>query len=251
MAPDHYDKAPIIEAIIDLRVTVPSGTSAISIAEGLSALRDRFPKRQEMPALPGLQFQFGPNAASIMAAGPSLGGIRYTSKDKQRMVQARIDGFVFSLLPQYDRWESFRDEAKELWDIYRKACNPLKVTRAAIRYVNRFDLPGDQPIELKDYFSTFPEVSGRMSQSALNGFSLQLHIPQPDIKAMLILNQARVPPPMEDMVSILLDIDLFRENMELEATDEEQLWGLLEQMRVRKNEVFEASITDKSREVIR
>lgn len=76
---------------------------------------------------------------------------------------------------------------------------------------------------------------------------MQLQLPQDDIKAMLVLTEAKAQGP-PDKLSILLDIDVFRDT-EI-PSDEAALWQLLEQFHVRKNEIFEASITDATRRLI-
>ena len=76
----------------------------------------------------------------------------------------------------------------------------------------------------------------------ISGFFSQLQIPQPDISAMLVLHEAIVPPPTTEVVSILLDIDLFK-STNLPETDGE-MWDLFDTLRIRKNEIFDACITD-------
>jgi uncharacterized protein (TIGR04255 family) len=44
-------------------------------------------------------------------------GFKFTSLNKQQILQAQIDGFTFSTLAPYDRWELFRDEARRLWEL--------------------------------------------------------------------------------------------------------------------------------------
>jgi uncharacterized protein (TIGR04255 family) len=78
---------------------------------------------------------------------------------------------------------------------------------------------------------------------------MQLHILQEDLRGMLILNQALVPPPHPNMASVLLDIDLFRE-VDVPA-NEDDLWTFFERLRQRKNEIFEACITEPMKELIR
>jgi uncharacterized protein (TIGR04255 family) len=62
---------------------------------------------------------------------------------------------------------------------------------------------------------------------------------------MLVINMTMVPPPTATVASVILDLDLFRTtklpNME------EQIWGFFEQLRTRKNQAFEACITDAMR----
>jgi uncharacterized protein (TIGR04255 family) len=66
---------------------------------------------------------------------------------------------------------------------------------------------------------------------------------------VLVLNEAMVPPPRDNVASVLLDIDLYRDTDI--PTEDEAIWAIFEQLRVRKNEAFEACITDAARKLIR
>jgi uncharacterized protein (TIGR04255 family) len=123
---------------------------------------------------------------------------------------------------------------------------PEVVTRIGVRYINRLDLPL-QNLDFKHYLRTVPEVSPDLPQ-ALSGYFMQLQIPQEDLKATLFINQTLVPPPGPNLVSVLLDLDFFRA---VEVPQEEAaIWDYLEKLKVRKNVVFEACITDQTRELI-
>ena len=94
---------------------------------------------------------------------------------------------------------------------------------------------------------TVPEISPGMSQG-LSGYFMQLQLPQVDLNAMLVLNQALIPPPAPKIVSVLLDIDLYSDS-DL-PSDDQGLWERFEAFHDRKNKVFEASITDRVRRLI-
>jgi uncharacterized protein (TIGR04255 family) len=147
-------------------------------------------------------------------------------------------------LAPYEGWQPLRDEAKRLWVAFREKTQPTKVTRLAVRYINRLDMPSQS--ELKDYLRTSPEVSPELPQG-LSGFFMQLTLPQPDIRGTLVLNEAGVPSGRPEVASVVLDIDLFRE--EDVGQSEEWIWDYLESLRRRKNEIFEACITDRLREL--
>ena len=122
---------------------------------------------------------------------------------------------------------------------------PESVTRAALRYINRLDLP--LPLkDFKDYLRTVPEVSPSLPQG-LSGFFMQLHIPQEDLDALAVINETIVPPRKPDTVSVILDIDLFKEkNLGLD-----EAWSMFDRFHVRKNEIFEGCITDRARELFK
>jgi uncharacterized protein (TIGR04255 family) len=242
----HYSKAPIVEALIDIQTRIPDSTTVDQL-RGMHGLRsDEFP---ELMALERdtVKVQFTPfDPPSADGARVGYGFLSH-SKDKSRAWRVTRDGFTYSQVGCYDRWEVLRDEARPLWDLYRQTISPEAISRVAVKYVNRFDLP--LPIrDFKDYFRTYPEVSPVLPQG-LAGLFTQLLIPYDDLGAMLVLTQALVPPPRTEVVSFVLDIDLFVAN--ISSSDDKSIWDLLEKLRTCKNEVFEGCITDAARELIK
>lgn len=236
----HYPHPPIIEAIIDLRVALPEGFSIDRLASIHTRVSKRFP--QQDPIIAGsLVFQATPDIS--LNASSQQNGYLFRSEDNLNIFQATLNGFTFNRLAPYTSWEDFSGEAKLMWEIYREVCQPLHVTRAAVRFVNRLDLPA-KDLELKDYLSTLPSVAPDLPQ-ALSNFFMQLQIPQRDLDCMMIINQALVPQTSSDFVNVILDFDLFREH--IWQNDDEEMWKFMEQLRHRKNEAFEASITDNTR----
>jgi len=248
-----YKKAPITEAIIDLRVTLPEETRV----EALRDLHARLPDTYEAPK------DVFEALAQIDLAGPSPitrtershQGYRFDRADAKRVLTVKLDGFSYSFLPPYDRWESFRGEAKQLWDIYRDRYGPTLVTRVAVRYINRINVPlrSADPkgsLRLEDFFRTYPQITEGLAHHAMAGFIMQVQVPQLDIESILMLNQAVVQPEEPGVLSVVLDLDLFR-GVQWDPNDDERLWGFLDQLRARKNEAFEASITDNTRKLFK
>jgi len=116
----------------------------------------------------------------------------------------------------------------------------------AVRYINRFDLPitGD----FADYFLTVPRIPPKLD-TGLAGYLMQLVLPQRDLEAVAVITQTPMAPPRPDFASVILDIDLYRDKNV--PQDEGKLWDLFEEFRNRKNFLFEESISNKAREVIR
>jgi uncharacterized protein (TIGR04255 family) len=241
--PRHYSKAPITEAIIDLKVTLPEDFSVDKLTEIHTRISDRFPT-QEPIHTGSLLFQAGPTIK--IDASHQQYGFLFRSEDGLRIFQATLSGFTFNRLAPYETWKNFRDEARYLWDIYKDTCKPSSVTRAAVRYINRLDLPGPV-LDFKDYLRTVPEVSPDLPQG-LSSFFMQLQIPQEDLNCMLIINEAFTQPTSPEVVSVILDFDLFRE--QIWQSNDEDIWHFLGELRHRKNQAFEASITDKTRRLI-
>jgi uncharacterized protein (TIGR04255 family) len=237
-----YPNAPITEAVIDIRVAPRGDLDVENFCKLSNKFGDEFGTRNDQFRIAGV---ITPGAAPAPALTTKI-GFQFLAKGKS--FQAQSDGWSFNKLAPYLGWEEeFRDQARTLWSAYREIAQPQAITRIALRYVNRLDLPMPMK-DLQVYLRTYPEVTADLPQ-ALSNFFMQLQIPQEDISALLVLNMALVPPARENIASVVLDLDLFR-TVDL-PQKEEDLWPLMEILRTRKNQIFEACITDATRELFR
>jgi len=241
----HYSRAPITEAILDLKVILPDKFPIEKFLEIHARIRDRFPTSEPIH-VGSLAIQAGPEIQ--VDASRQHSGFLFRSKDGLRIFQATLQGFTFNRLAPYDSWEEFSDDARNLWEIYKDICKPTFVTRAAVRYINRIDIPVEGPIKLQDYLKTAPEIASGLSQKNLSSFFMQLQIPQEDLNCMLVINETLALPPSPGFISVIFDIDLFRQ--QAWQSDDEDIWNFLTQLRERKNQVFRESITEKTEELI-
>jgi uncharacterized protein (TIGR04255 family) len=240
--PQHYPNAPITEAIIDVRVKPASDQKVDSLLGVRGGEELNYPRVESIfQAVGVMEVQPGQSASAL--ARQHQTGYKFVDAEGKNVWQCRQNGFTLGRLAPYDSWQPFRDEAQRLWSLYRERLKPEEVRRLAVRYINRIDLP-EQPVELKKYFRTVPEVSPELPQP-LTGFFMQLRMPQDDLKAETLINQTIIPPARAGVVSVVLDIDLFRSNDV--PQDDEGIWAYFEQLHVRKNEVFESCITDDTR----
>ena len=250
----HYSRAPITEAIIDLRIAPVQGFSVENLVPLRETIAGRYPIQEEQH-VQYQQMSFVGTDFLQTEGEHKLNGFRFVSEDKRKIFYARLDGFAFSIRAPYDRWESFRDEARSLWNLYSSVAMPEGVTRAAMRYINRIDIPDAATgIRLEDYLRTYPEFSVDFPEdSVMNNFFMQLQLWQQDLGCWLIINEAPEVSPEEGTLSVRLDLDLFREQYEepWPVDDDTMVWEFLERLHDRKNEIFEASITNRTRRLIR
>jgi uncharacterized protein (TIGR04255 family) len=240
----HYERAPITEALIDIRVE-PSQIRFEDL-QGLGTHLDDYPV-QETRNFEAVTIQFGTGIAPTREQKPW--SIVFRNKDNNQVAQFRVDGFTFSRLEPYQDWEHLRDEAKRLWDIYCRATEPRKILRVAVRYINVLNLPGEK-VEPEEYLNIFPVVPQNLPAGLrdFGPFSMRLPFHQSDLHGILMMNQGNTPMSKPGCIAIVLDLDLYVDNPPV--TSEQELWGFLEKLRERKNLYFEASITDKTRELI-
>lgn len=249
MSNRHYSKAPVIEAVIDIQVAFSSDLPIAHLTDLADSLKDKFPIRTKMTSI---QMQMQLDASTKNGESDKFSsiqdelGLRLVDDMNSRILQLSKIGFAYSHLPQYSDWDSFSREAREYWELFIQHCKPEKVTRCAVRYINRIDIP-KAPIEIEDYLNIYPHIPGGIPQ-AITGMYMQLQMPQHDLRSMAIINEAVVEPAISGGFSVIVDIDLFK-ILSIEPMSKE-VWETLEQLRIRKNELFEGFITDNTRELI-
>lgn len=236
--------APITEALLDIRVRPSTQTELSRLAAFQDDIRERYPsKQQRVSWQSSIQFKPGTPPEMETAGGPE--GYVFFSADGRQAVQSRINGFSFSRMRPYESWSALRGEARELWEHYVRVVSPESVTRIALRYINRIELP--LPIrDFKDWFTTVPEVAPGLPQG-LASFFMRLVLPEPATGVVAIITEALEAPSGGDdkQLPVILDIDAFAERSFEVSTDE--LWNHFEKLREFKNKAFFESITDRAR----
>ena len=236
-----YAKAPIIEAILDFGIEPLPGDSFASLRSMTSGESSVYDDVKDLN-----QFKVDVHVDETMShTVPSRKVLGFICSDGQakQAYQVRRDGFTYSKLAPYQSWDSFIGEGKRLWQLYRKNTAPAKITRLAVRFINRLDLP--LPLaDFKVWLRTVPEVAPELEQSLAN-MLLQYRTREDDIGAWMNFTEAIVQSPTPEICSVVLDIDLYRDFDVPQS--EADIWKLFETFRLRKNKIFEASITDETR----
>ncbi len=239
----HLPKAPISEALIDIRVRLPDDTGIGRLAGFRDQLKENYPNCRERRSVSGRLVLSSTGAPAIEAASGGPDGLLLASPDGTEVVQGRLDGFTFSRLKPYRNWEHLRDQTKSAWDVYRRVVNPSLVTRIAVRYINRLELP--LPISgFDEWVSTRAEIASGLPQGVA-GFFMKLHIPFDQPPGFANVIQALEVGEYDKTLPLIFDIDAVAP--EEFAPADEAIWRRLEDLRRIKNGVFFKSITTKTR----
>lgn len=105
----HYPRAPITEAIIDLKVELPDGARVAELEKVHAGLETAYPNRRNR-LLGEFQGHVGRQGAAATARSMHVGFL-FTSRGEKQIFQAQLDGFTMSRLAPYESREAFRDGA--------------------------------------------------------------------------------------------------------------------------------------------
>lgn len=242
---EHLRKAPISEALIDVRVAGVGENVAAAVHSLRVATGDMYPIVYEAH---GARAEFGFQKSKFYTKEPEempeVNGIWLKSADELNVAQFRINGFTFNRLSPYPGWDVFFPEAMRLWRAYMDVIRPGAPTRLGVRFINRFDL--QLPIgNIGEYLTSTPPVPPGAPQHVASLQSRLLTIDEDSRCAVGIAHSLARTIDLNKL-SITIDIDAF-----LVAPFSQSIEDSLLILRERKNSVFFSSVTDKTLEQFR
>lgn len=237
-----YRNPPVLEAVVDIHVGRSEPVSLAELGRLYESESESYPSRQGVHSA---ALRIDPKSGVVLQHEAQLLGYRLANSTQSCIAQVRTNGFAFSRLAPYESWEEWKDEAHRLWNVYRSAVVPDEVKRIAVRYINRVDIPLTRGKRMRDYFAVYPQLPESLPSTA-SSFLMQLELAIPDVESgRFVLNMGRVDPPTPNVVSVLLDLDLFSQ-VSMRA-DDDRVWGIVEELHEKENLIFESCITDDTR----
>ena len=238
----HLLKAPIVEAVIDFRAK-PTGQCEQKKFETYF--------KEQFRGYPTLQVQFHNQVSyqlrpsSVETSEPakaisSWHGLAFHSADKLKIAQCQRDGFSFSRLAPYERWEVFEGEALQLWEKYCNLTKPVEIERIGVRFINRIEIDSKGG-DLSYYLVNAPR-SWDSFPVPFAGFMHSDTFSVPDTNYLIHVIRALQP---GDTISvkpaIILDTDIFTQTPQ--KVDEALVKAKLAEIRWLKNKIFFASLS--------
>jgi uncharacterized protein (TIGR04255 family) len=237
----HLRNAPITEAIVDFRVSLPPDFRPDRLREARERLAREYPQVVE-PKRYETRFELSsepPKEPHTRDLG--FQGIWLKTEDLKTVAQFRVDGFTFNRLKPYTRWEQILPEALRLWSVYVNLANPQSVTRLALRYINHMSLPG-AGVRLDDYLVNSPRLPPPEPQ-ILSSFATRLALEYPERRMRANVIQVLEVGVETPAPSLLFDIDVYRVgDFEINASAIEESLG---DLREYKNAIFFGSLTER------
>lgn len=245
MPEQSYQRPPITEAVIEIRFATPAESGEVGKSAG--ALETAY-ARQVPVANYVVKFELSQNTVNepTTRADKALGR-QLSSNDQTERVLIWPQSLVVAQLAPYPGWHDFFGRFARDWKLWKKAMSCRQIQRVGLRFINRIDIPRPSAavIEGTNYLGVFANLPAQLGP--VSAYGVQAQFPPDENQFLLTLNSATVPSPILENVAILLDLDLGRDIDPPQKDDD--LYALLHQMRVKKNAVFEACITDRAREL--
>lgn len=251
MPPGQYARPPITEAVIEFRFDPVISQDALG--EFVRDVQGQYPTAEQSYEVTVELKVPASGGEPVATPEMELAGYKITGRDETDLILLAADRIATVRLAPYCGWEQFLEITQNNYALLRNISGYRKIVRVATRYINRIDIPvarsdsiwTSKSINTTEYLLLEPQIPKIIPK--ISSFSSQFVGFVPEIHGKVLVNAGIVSSPLIDHVSLLLDIDLFKDqNL---PQKENELWDLLAAFRIQKNILFEAFVTDKAREL--
>ncbi len=241
-----YKNPPITEAVIGIHFKSPVNTADIDSANSKFStyylqqqIVSNFNVHVDIPIV-------GQLTQSPKADVNPIMGYRHSSDDMTELLVLWQSDFVLSQLAPYQGWDSFFERFARDWKLWKRVVGFREIARIGVRYINRIDIPATGPlVEYEKFLNIYPKLPNELE--TVNAYAVQTVVSLVDIDCQLLINSAIVPSPILNHISVLLDLDISKENNSPQK--DEDIFALLNTIRSQKNKIFEACVSDQAREL--
>lgn len=236
----HLENAPITEALLDIRAKLPKEFHTKEFLPLMEKLSKQYPISKEQRAWEGQHKIDKGQYVESSVKDLGIQGYFLKTSDEKNIVQLRIDGFTLNRLKPYKNWEKILSDAQNLWPLYMKITKPEAVTRLAVRYINKLNIP--LPInDFSEYLISAPNIPEKLPQEVVGFLNrVTIYDSTKDITANITHSFESVP--QRNYITIILDIDVYKQGDF--PSDNEEMWYIFEKLRDMKNRIFFNSITE-------
>ena len=241
MTQPPYKQPPITEAVIAINFAKPiDPEEAAKVSDKFSV---HYPQHQNVENVKvALQIDKDQTKSQVDREI----GHRRSSPDVTELLVLWRSAFVVSQLAPYPGWDEFFQRFVRDWKLWKRTTGFRTIGRLGVRYINRIDIPMSGPVlEYENFLNVYPKLPD--SLGAVGAYAVQAVLPIRDIGCNLTINSAVVPAPVLGHASFVIDQDIAKE-VDPPQSDE-AIYELLNEIRVRKNNVFEACISNRAREL--
>jgi uncharacterized protein (TIGR04255 family) len=242
-----YPKPPIVEAVVEMTFTGDRKGEQALQALG-AALAGQYPGEHRQQEVVEMSAEVSPDSVATAARRtPHVTFLR--SADGTRLIGCGARTMSVHQLAPYGGWETFLEQIDEAVAALPNEVRKEGLDALSVRYIDRIVLPAGQQ-SFTDFITIMPPCPAPMP-SGVAAFHVVTQTVDPADDTIALLTLASAPPTGEGNPVILYDLHFRRKGNPLCGLDDRTWVTIVEVLHERQRDVFEASITDKLRELFR
>lgn len=244
MTKNIYNQPPITEAVIEIKFAKEYEKS--KVVKYIKKVKGLYPGYQELTHYAvDINISTTEHDKTEAQATPQL-IYKFSSEDMTQQLVLNGSSFMVAQLAPYCGWNEFFNRFVRDWKLWKKLLGFIEIEHIGVRYINRLDVPVSEGlVDFSEYVNVYPMMPKLLDPQL--SYAIQAQIPIHELKSLLSINSAIVKSPLLDYMSLVFDQDIVKTFEP--AQNDEEIYSYLNEVHVKKNEIFESSITDKAREL--
>ena len=240
-APLKLARAPIVEAVIDIRCDMPPAFDLATLETPASDIfRAQYPKMQKQ-LIEKHSFVKKGDEPPMISETRGIQAFQFLKDDGNQLVQVRAEGFSFNRLAPYTSLDEYLPEIERTWRLFIGLAAPVQIREIRMRYINRLPLPTvDGRVEFNDYLKIGPRLPDENKLHFIGFFNQHVAVDVDTGNQVTII--LTMQPPEKNIVPLIFDIDtVCRGNAE--SNDWAWIMSKIVTLRSLKNKVFKNTLT--------
>lgn len=235
-----YPRAPIVEAVMELRF---ENVAASRLRKAADAIQAQYENRETDKLFEG-NLNFEARSSSFKEISDRF---RFSSWDQTDLLIMTSGAATWSRLAPYEGWQQFCGRIAEQLPKLHKSLGRPRPTRLGLRYINRIDVPvAADDVCYHENYLTFHIVTDDLLNPT-DGFQWALTKKFPARDLAVNVQSGSVASELPRHSAVSFDIDVF--TLVDVPNEVDDILEKLGDMRRLKNEIFEAGITDEARKL--
>lgn len=244
---ETFEKAPITEAILDIRTELSSDVNFEDLEKYHTEIINDFSKKQVSVQFQA-EFKVEKDESPMSNVQSVNNGFIFKDDVNSKVIQFRLDGFTFNKIKPYESWEAFSKEANKHWEKYCEIAKPRKINRIALRFINKINIPENES-SLKEYIKLLPTVPKSFPKKQLELFLRNVFFDEKLNIKSIVTETIDINEKTEILTPFILDIDVFKESTT--GFDSGKIWAEFEELRICKNKLFFDITTKKCQDLFK
>jgi uncharacterized protein (TIGR04255 family) len=238
---EAYSNAPIVLAIFQIRLQPDESFSGEEIKSIGQKLVKDFPLISENHLQ---KITVDPKSQTKVSLDSKLNGIQFASEKKDKHVFFEADKFSYEIQNEYSGWEQTINEFMSLWKVFEKITSSKTIRGISVRFVNRFNLPVKTE-KISEYFNCY--IHSQSFDAEM--FEFQFKYTSSFTEGIIAHISHSLEAPISNQIPYYFDIDAINLNPVQNSSDEIKL--VFENLRLIKNTIFEQTLTEAAKNLIR
>jgi uncharacterized protein (TIGR04255 family) len=240
----HLSRAPIIEAVLEIKARAEAPWEESEIREALSKRLSDYPRILDRHQIQQ-KLHVHANRAEHEVNDLGWNGLEFRTANGKQIARFDRNTFSFIRLKPYQRWEKFESEALRLYALHLSISRPSEAQRTGLRFINRIKLPPGQ-IRIDDYIVGGPHEPEGLSLGCSGFFHHDMILlPGSEFRGNVI-RTIQAPETPQVGPTLILDIDIY--TVTPSDSSEAVLRRRLSDMRYLKNKIFFGIITPRTKD---